>query len=220
MNTDKDEVVEDTIYQVRNRDGAIRRYVRAVKVYGEKGIAECEIYHDPEQEESVGETINVDTNYLLVPDQYPKYMFNPNKWLSKVTQTDDEKCGEIERAISSMMKVAAIAVAAETSAAGLSDKEYVRKLVDSIKIMLTPIFGSFTLAMFIGFVKNKIKAALESQKLPSQQPKRSYRDKLNEMNRIWKSKPKPTVTNQIQTNKSTLLKTPQQQPQSTQLQKA
>lgn len=177
------EIIEDTIYQIKNANGPIRRYVRAVKVYGDKGIAECEICHDRDPK-VVGQTIQVDTGYLLAPDQYPKYQFNPGKWLEKVQQTKAQKQEEITACIESAMKMAVA-----TTAGQITDKEYVKRLVSTIKDLLTPIFGSFTLALFIGFVKNKINAAIEAQK-PTEQKKLSFKQRLDTMNRVWQ---KPTV---------------------------
>ena len=183
------EVIEDAVYQIRNQNGPIRRYVRAVKIYGDKGIAECEIFSDTDPEQ-VGNMINVDLNYLAVPDQYPKYQFNPNRWLSKVSQTHAEKEAELDRAIT-----AAVLVAVATTSSviigvdGLSyeDRDYFKKLVATIKDLLEPVFGGFTLALFIGFIKNKIERSLESRHGTRIQP-RTFQKKISDMSRIWSKK--------------------------------
>lgn len=176
------EIVEDTIYQIRTSKGPIRRYVRAVKVYGDKGLADCEIFHDNDPE-AVGQSIQVDTDYLLCPDQYPKYQFNPNKWLEKVTQSKEQKCVEIAACIDSAMKMAVA-----TTAGTITDKDYVKKLVSTIKDLLTPVFGAFTLALFIAFVKNKINAAIEAQ-TPVEKKPLTFKQRLDTMNRVWQKKP-------------------------------
>lgn len=181
------EIIEDAVYQIRTGNGLIRRYVRAVKVYGDKPLVSCEIYKD-KNTDKIGTLIDVDSAYLVTPDQYPKYMFNPNKWLSKVTQTKQEKEAEISAALDS-----ALQIGVETTAGSIQDAEYVKTLVETIKTLLTPVFGAFTLAMFIGFVKTKIKSAIEAQK-PSEPKKKSLRERTRELKLLWKRNPAPVKT--------------------------
>lgn len=179
MSDTQPEVIEDAIYQISTQNGPIRRYVRAVKVYGDRGLVDCEIVKCKDKK-MIGKTIQCDMSALATPDQYPRFQFNPQTWKQKVEQTASAKKEEIAGFIDNQVMVRAI------TAADVVSEESAKKTVSVLKDLLVPYFGGFTLALFINFVKNKINSVLDSRSAkPAEKP---FSQKVSELNRIWSKK--------------------------------
>lgn len=168
---------EDAVYQINTNNTPKRRYVRTVRIYGDRGVAECEVIHDHKAKADVGKIVTCDISVLAVPDQYPSQQFNPQRWLSKVSQSKAEKMKEIDVFITAHMEALSV------TASDVMIEENARKTVESIKALMLPFFGGFTLALFLNFVKSKINAAIE-KRTQSYEPK-PFRTKVSELNRIW-----------------------------------
>lgn len=180
------EIVEDAIYQISTHNGPIRRYVRAVKVYGEgeedEDLVECEIIKC-KSKDAVGKIIKCAADVLVEPDQYPKYMFNPQRWLSKVNQSRDAKWAEVSAVMDAHLQMLSIS----TAALDMITEEHAKRTVESVKSLLMPIFGGFTLALFVNLVKSKIFKALEARH-GNEKPFKPFKQKVSELNRIWSKK--------------------------------
>lgn len=175
MSDKQSEVVEDAIYQISTQNGPIRRYVRAIKVYGDRDLVDCEIVKCKDKA-MIGKTIQCATSVLVTPDQYPRFQFNPQTWHSKVNQTAEAKKAEIAGFLESQVMVRSI------TAADVVSQESAKKTINVLKDLLLPYFGGFTLALFINFVKNKINGLLDARSGKTE-PK-SFGQKVSEMNRV------------------------------------
>ena len=175
---DNHDIVEDAIYQIHTSNGPIRRYVRAIKVYGDKGLVDCEIVKSRERN-VIGKKIQCAIEILKTPDQYPRFQFNPDAWTQKVAQSASAKKQEIANFIDNHVQAMFV------TAADMQGDNALRT-VEAIKALLMPFFGGFTLALFINFIKGRIDKALVNH-TAKPQPK-SFQSKISEMNRIWSKK--------------------------------
>lgn len=173
---DDNVVKEDAVYQINTNNTPRRRYVRTVRIYGDKGVAECEVIHDKVKAD-IGKIVTCDISVLTVPDQYPSQQFNPQRWVAKVAQSREEKKKEIDVFITAHMEALSV------TASDVMIEENARKTVESIKSLMLPFFGGFTLALFLNFVKSKINNAIE-KRTQGYEPK-PFRTKVSELNRIW-----------------------------------
>ena len=180
MSEKEHEIIEDTIYQIQTQNGPTRRYVRAVKIYGDKDLVDCEVVRCKDKK-MIGKTIRCDASVLAVPDQYPRFQFNPGMWKQKVEQSAEAKQAEISDFIDNQFRVRSI------TASDVVSQEAAKKTISTLKDVLLPYFGGFTLALFINFVKNKINSVIENRAGNKPEPK-SFGQKVSEMNRVWSKK--------------------------------
>jgi hypothetical protein len=170
----------DTVYQISGPSGARKRYVRAMRVYGEKakrGLVECEVLVDLDNPKAVGSRVNVGQECLVDPDQYPKYMFSPEIWRSKVAQSNTEKRKEIAGVITAYFQANNVVVSS-------LDPETARMTLTALKKLLGGVFGGFTLALFLNFIKKRINKEMEVRTEPNPSTK-SMSEKIKDMNRTF-----------------------------------
>lgn len=150
----KPEVVLDAIYQVQRPNGEFKRkYVKTIRTYGDDQV-ETEIALDRDRPDLEGKRIVVPASLLKTPDTYPKFMFQPNIWSVKATQTLEQTQAEASTVIEAWFKTEGVTAAIDIQ----QDSE---KVVDAIKRLLSGYFGGFTLGLMLYWIKRKIDARLQ-----------------------------------------------------------
>lgn len=149
----KPEVVVDTVYQLQMPNGEFKRkYVKTVRTYGEGEDlkADAVVVHDLDNPANEGREIKELTASVLgTPNMYPKFMFEPHRWINKAKQPQEAVLAEVDGVLDSWFAVNPVIGSFDLG----QDSSMI---VNSIKEMLSGYFGPLMLGMLAHWIKRKI----------------------------------------------------------------